>query len=142
MKRIYLTLISLALIGVTLNFSACSSDDDNKSSISKADLIGTWYTLEDDWVLVFTDISITQYEIWKNKISGKYSLNSYIVTSKYSLDGNRIVGEDGLNAFVSIDGNILKVTNNNETYTYTKFIGSPQQLIDYLNNSRGDTPWI
>ena len=132
MKKYFFFLTAFLMIALTsVRFTACSSDDDDESTISKAELIGTWYTLEDDWVLVFTESSVTQYEIWKT--SGKYSLNSYTVTTKYSLSGNRIVGEDGLSASVSINGNTLKVTNGNETLTYTKFNGTPQQLMDYLN---------
>ena len=132
MKKYFSYLMAFLMIALlSVSFAACSSDDDNEASVSKAELIGTWYTLEDDWVLVFTETSVTQYEIWKS--SGKYSLNSYTVTTKYSLSGNKIIGEDGLSATVSINGNTLKVSNGNETLTYTKFNGTPQQLMDYLN---------
>ena len=132
MKKYFSYLTAVLMIAlVSVSFTACSSDDDDESTISKAELIGTWYTLEDDWVLVFTETSVTQYEIWKS--SGKYSLNSYTVTTKYSLSGNRIVGEDGLSATASISGNTMKVSNGNETLTYTKFNGTPQQLMVYLN---------
>lgn len=132
MKKYFFYLTAILMIALTsVSFTACSSDDDDETSVSKAELIGTWYTLEDDWVLVFTETSVTQYEIWKS--SGKYSLNSYTVTTKYSLSGNRIVGEDGLSATASINGNTLIVSNGNEALTYTKFNGTPQQLMDYLN---------
>lgn len=87
-----MAVLMIALVSVS--FTACGSDDEEESSISKSELLGTWYTLEDDWVLVFNESSVTQYEILKN--TGKYSLNSYTVTTKYTISGNRIVGEDGL----------------------------------------------
>lgn len=120
----------LFLMVIPLFFMGCSSDDD-ENSLSESELIGTWYTLEDDWVLVFNESTVTQYEIWKT--SGKYSLNSYTVTTKYTIRGNMIVGEDGLNATASINGNTLKLTNGIESLNYTKFNGTPQQLIDFLN---------
>ena len=132
MKKYFLYLIAVLMIAlVSVSFTACGSDDEEESSISKSELLGTWYTLEDDWVLVFNESTVTQYEILKN--SGKYSLNPYTVTTKYTISGNRIVGEDGLNATASINGNTLKLTNGNGSLTYTKFNGTPQQLMDYLN---------
>lgn len=132
MKQYFSYLTAVLMIAlVSVSFTACSSDDDDESTISKAELIGTWYTLEDDWVLVFTETSVTQYEIWKT--SGKYSLNTYTVTTKYSLSGNKIIDEDGRNSVIAINGNTLKLINGNETLTFTKFNGTPQQLMDYLN---------
>ena len=121
----------LFLMAMPLFFMGCSSDDDDETIPSKSELIGTWYTLEDGWVLVFKESTVTEYKIEKN--SGKYSLNSYTLTSSYSIKGNKIVSEDGWNATVSINGNKLKLTEDEKTLTYTKFNGTPQQLIDYLN---------
>ncbi|MBR1427880.1 MAG: hypothetical protein IJ582_02465 [Prevotella sp.] len=114
-----------------LLFVGCSSDDDDEATVSKAELVGTWYTLEDDWVLVFTESNVTQYEIWKN--SGVYSLNSYTVTSKYTLSGNKIIDEEGRSSVIAISANTLKLINGNETLIYTKFNGTPQELMNYLN---------
>lgn len=120
----------LLLIAMQLFFMGCSSDNDD-TTLSKSELIGTWYTLEDDWVIAFNESTVTQYEIWKT--SSKYSLNSYTVTTKYTISGNKIVGENGLNATASINGNTLKLSNGSESLIYTKFNGTPQQLMDYLN---------
>lgn len=120
----------LLLMAMQLFFMGCSSDNDD-TTLSKSELIGTWYTLEDDWVIAFNESTVTQYEIWKT--SGKYSLNSYTVTTKYTISGNKIVGENGLNATASINGNTLKLSNGSESLTYTKFNGTPQQLMAYLN---------
>lgn len=125
-KYLYLLLLTMPLL-----FAACSSDDDDEPSVSKSELIGTWYTLEDDWVLVFTESIVTQYEIWQS--SGVYSLNSYTVTSKYTLSGNKIIDEEGRSSTISISGNTLKLSNGGEMLTYTKYNGTPQQLMDYLN---------
>jgi len=112
---------------------ACGGDDDNDNAINKSELIGTWYTLEDDWVFAFTESTVTLYELWKS--SGKYMLNpSYSVTQKYTINGNMIVTEDGRFAIVTtIDNNTIRVNIDNEMLTLTKFNGTPQQLIDYLN---------
>ena len=119
----------LLLMAMQLFFMGCSSDNDD-TTLSKSELIGTWYTLEDDWVIAFNESTVTQYEIWKT--SGKYSLNSYTVITKYTISGNKIVGENGLNATASINGNTLKLSNGSESLIYTKFNGTPQ-LMDYLN---------
>ena len=121
----------LFLMAMPLLFVGCSSDDDDEATVSKAELVGTWYTLEDDWVLVFTESNVTQYEIWKN--SGVYSLNSYTVTSKYTLSGNKIIDEEGRSSVIAISANTLKLINGNETFIYTKFNGTPQELMNYLN---------
>ena len=121
----------LLLMAMPFCFTSCSSDDDD-ASVSKSELMGTWYTLEDDEVLVFTETTATYYELWNTK--GKdYALNPYTISFQYSLNGNQVVAEDGSTAKVSINGNILKIISKDETATYTKFNGSPKQLIDYLN---------
>ena len=56
---------------------ACGSDDDDVNTINKSELIGTWYTLQDDWVIVFNNTSVTQYELWGQ--CGVYSLNRCLV---------------------------------------------------------------
>ena len=125
-KYLFLLLMAMPLI-----FAGCGSDDDDTPSVSKSELIGTWYTLDDDWVLVFTESTVTQYEIWHT--GGVYSLNSYTVTNRYTLSGNRITSEEGLSASIAINGNKLTISNGNETLVYTKYNGTPQQLMDYLN---------
>ena len=94
--------------------------------------MGTWYTLEDGLVRVFTETTATYYEI-QGSIDRDYALNPYTISFHYSLKGNQVVAEDGSTARISINGNILKIISQDETATYTKFNGSPKQLIDYLN---------
>jgi hypothetical protein len=122
----------LFLMAMPLLFMGCSSDDD-EATLSKSELIGTWYTLEDDWVFAFTESTVTIYELWKS--SGKYLLNpAYHVTRKYTISGNRVVSEDGHTAtIISINDNTISVNIDNEMLTLTKFDGTPQQLLDYLN---------
>ena len=111
---------------------ACGGDDgDDVKTINKSDLIGTWYTLEDDWVIVIGNSSVTQYEIWSS--GGTYSLNSYTYTWNYTINGNRMISDDGQEATISINGNMMIVSANGQTMNYTKYNGTPQQLIDYLN---------
>ena len=122
----------LFLMAMPFFFMGCSSDDD-EATLSKSELIGTWYTLEDDWVFAFTESTVTIYELWKS--SGKYLLNpAYHVTRKYTISGNRVVSEDGHTAtIISINDNTISVNIDNEMLTLTKFDGTPQQLMDYLN---------
>jgi len=111
---------------------ACGGDDgDDVKTINKSDLIGTWYTLEDDWVIVIGNSSVTQYEIWSS--GGTYSLNSYTYTWNYTINGNRMISDDGQEATISINGNMMIVSANGQTMNYTKYNGTPQQLIVYLN---------
>ena len=123
----------LMLMAMPLFFASCSSDDE-EDSISKSDLIGTWYTLiEDDFgaVSVFGETSIAQYNIFK--VYGKYSLTTP-ETYKYSISGNEIISEDGEKVtIVSLDNKNLTITNGTNTLTYIKYDGTPQQLIEYLN---------
>ena len=66
MKKYFLYLMAVLMIAlVSVSYTACGSDEE-ESSISKSELLGTWYTLEDDWVLVFNESSVTQYEILKS----------------------------------------------------------------------------
>ena len=119
-------------MAMPLLFMGCSSDDD-EATLSKSELIGTWYTLEDDWVFAFTESTVTLYELWKS--SGKYLLNpAYHVTRKYTISGNKVVSEDGhIATITSINGNTISVNIDNEILTLIKFNGTPQQLMDYLN---------
>ncbi len=70
-KKFFLNLTAVMMIALTsICLAACGSDEDNDALVSKSELIGTWYTLEDDWIMVFTESSVTIYEIWNN--SGRY----------------------------------------------------------------------
>ena len=122
----------LFLMAMPLLFMSCSSDDD-EAMLSKSELIGTWYTLEDDWVFALTESTVTLYELWKS--SGKYLLNpAHHVTRKYTINGNKVVSEDGhIATITSINGNTISVNIDNEILTLIKFNGTPQQLMDYLN---------
>ncbi len=110
---------------------ACGSDDDDVNTINKSELMGTWYTLQDDWVIVINNTTVTQYELWVQ--GGVYSLNPYTYTWNYTISGNKLISDDGQEATVSINGNSMTVTANGQVMNYIKYNGTPQQLIDYLN---------
>ena len=132
MKRLRSWSMLMLLILALPMMVACGGDDgDDVKTINKSDLIGTWYTLEDDWVIVIGNSSVTQYEIWSS--GGTYSLNSYTYTWNYTINGNRMISDDGQEATISINGNMMIVSANGQTMNYTKYNGTPQQLIDYLN---------
>ena len=134
-RKFFLNLTTLLLVTtLSFNFASCSNDDNNDEvTLSKSELIGTWYTLEDNWVFALTESTVTLYELWKS--SGKYLLNPvYSVTKKYTINGNKIVSEDNHTAIInSINDNTITVNIDNEILTLTKFNGTSQQLIDYLN---------
>ncbi len=113
--------------------TSCGDDGEEVNTINKSELIGSWYTLEDDWVFAFTESTVTLYEIWHN--SGKYLLNpAYSVTKKYTISGNRIVTEDNHVAIINlVNNNTISIVIDNEKMTLKKFNGTPQQLMDYLN---------
>ena len=132
MKRLRIWSMLMLLILALPMMVACGGDDgDDVKTINKSDLIGTWYSLEDDWVIVIGNSSVTQYEIWSS--GGTYSLNSYTYTWNYTINGNRMISDDGQEATISINGNMMIVSANGQTMNYTKYNGTPQQLIDYLN---------
>ena len=113
---------------------SCGGDDseDSTGSISKSQLIGTWYTISDGWILEFSSTQVTQYEFYG--APGNYKLNtSYVLTQSYSINGNKLISDKGEIATVSINGNTMNVSGNGQTLIYTKYNGTPQQLIDYLN---------
>lgn len=109
---------------------ACGSDDD-VNTINKSELVGTWYTLQDDWIIVIGNTSVTQYELWLR--DGEYTLNPYTYTWNYTISGNKLISDDGQEATVSINGNSMTVSANGQVMKYTKYNGTPQQLIDFLN---------
>ena len=132
MKRLRIWSMLMLLILALPMMVACGGDDgDDVKTINKSDLIGTWYTLEDDWVIVIGNSSVTQYEIWSS--GGTYSLNSNTYTWNYTINGNRMISDDGQEATISINGNMMIVSANGQTMNDTKYNGTPQQLIDYLN---------
>lgn len=129
-KNVWYILLMIMMIPMV---TACSSDKDDAPTLSKSELIGTWYTLEDDWVLEFKDAAVTQYEIWKS--GDQYVLNtSYVLTYQYAISGSKITNDEGVSVTAIINGNTLKVSANGKTLTYTKFNGTVQQLMDYLNS--------
>ena len=110
---------------------ACGSDGDDVKTINKSELMGTWYTLEDDWVIVIGNSSVVQYELWKS--GGSYTFNPQTYTWNYTIEGNKMISDDGQRAEVSVSGNKMTVSANGQTMNYTKYNGTPQQLMDYLN---------
>ena len=110
---------------------ACGSDSDDVKTVNKSELMGTWYTLEDDWVIMIGNSSVVQYELWKS--GGSYTLNPQTYTWNYTIEGNKMISDDGQWAEVSINGNKMTVSANGQTMNYSKYNGTPQQLLDYLN---------
>lgn len=131
-KSLLYCMVILMAVLVSVVSTSCGSDDDDEITVTKSELIGTWYTLEDGWVAKFTESDVTLYEIWQS--SGTYLLNPYSITSKYTLSGNKFVDKDGQTYTIhSISGSTMRISNRGETLTLTKYNGTPQQLMDYLN---------
>jgi hypothetical protein len=130
MKQLKMWSIMMLMVMTLPLMVACGGDDD-VDTINKSELMGTWYTLEDDWVIVIGNTSVTQYELWAR--GGVYSLNHYTYTWNYTINGNKLISDDGQEATVSINGNTMTVSANGQAINYTKYNGTPQQLIDYLN---------
>ena len=131
MKKLKIWSMMMLMILAMPLMVACGSDGDDVKTINKSELIGTWYTLEDDWVIVIGNSSVVQYELWKS--GGSYTLNPQTYTWNYTIEGNKMISDDGQWAEVSINGNKMTVSANGQTMNYTKYDGTPQQLMDYLN---------
>lgn len=94
-------LIGMALIAIVMcmNFTACSSDDDeNVPKIEQANLIGKWqstwertHEIENGKEVVTSDEAYTD-DIWEFKADGtciaSYANNDYTKTSRWSLKDN------------------------------------------------------
>ena len=134
MKKLTFWSVLMLMVMALSTMVACGSDDndDSTGSISQSQLIGTWYTVSDGWILEFTSTQVSQYEF--AGVPGSYKLNTiYVLTENYTIKGNKIVSDKGEIATVSINGNTMTVSGNGQTLVYTKFNGTPQQLIDFLN---------
>jgi len=119
------------VVVLSVGFVSCSSDDDD-ATVSKSEIVGTWYTMEDGGgVLVITETSLMVYEILKSE--DLYFLNDNAKTWSYSIKGHQLINEFGESVTISVNGNTLKVSKGNKMQRYSKFDGTPQQLIDYLN---------
>ena len=130
MKQLKIWSMMLMILAMPL-MVACGSDGDDVKTINKSELMGTWYTLEDDWVIMIGNSSVVQYELWKS--GGSYTLNPQTYTWNYTIEGNKMISDDGQWAEVSVNGNKMTVSANGQTMNYTKYDGTPQQLMDYLN---------
>ena len=130
MKQLKIWSMMLMILAMPL-MVACGSDGDDVKTINKSELMGTWYTLEDDWVIVIGNSSVVQYELWKS--GGSYTFNPQTYTWNYTIEGNRMISDDGQEVTVSINGNKMTVSANGQTMNYSKYNGTPQQLLDYLN---------
>ncbi len=131
MKKLKIWSMMMLMIMAMPLMVACGSDGDDVKTINKSELMGTWYTLEDDWVIVIGNSSVVQYELWKS--GGSYTFNPQTYTWNYTIEGNRMISDDGQWAEVSINGNKMTVSANGQTMNYSKYNGTPQQLLDYLN---------
>ena len=131
MKKLKIWSMMMLMIMAMPLMVACGSDGDDVKTINKSELMGTWYTLEDDWVIMIGNSSVVQYELWKS--GGSYTLNPQTYTWNYTIEGNKMISDDGQWAEVSINGNKMTVSANGQTMNYSKYNGTPQQLLDYLN---------
>ena len=131
MKQLKIWSMMMLMVMAMPLMVACGSDGDDVKTINKSELMGTWYTLEDDWVIVIGNSSVVQYELWKS--GGSYTFNPQTYTWNYTIEGNRMISDDGQWAEVSINGNKMTVSANGQTMNYSKYNGTPQQLLDYLN---------
>ncbi len=131
MKKLKIWSMMVLMIMAMPLMVACGSDGDDVKSINKSELMGTWYTLEDDWVIVIGNSSVVQYELWKS--GGSYTLNPQTYTWNYTIEGNKMISDDGQWAEVYVNGNKMTVSANGQTMNYSKYNGTPQQLLDYLN---------
>lgn len=130
-KKIINWMTIFMVVVLSVGFVSCSSDDDD-ATVSKSEIVGTWYTMEDGGgVLVITETSLMVYEILKSE--DLYFLNDNAKTWSYSIKGHQLINEFGESVTISVNGNTLKVSKGNKMQTYSKFDGTLQQLIDYLN---------
>lgn len=114
---------------------ACGSDDSNGGSINKSELMGTWYCQFTNNIIVeeIGSGEMVQYEIYIKSGSKPYSFND-IKTWKYSIQGNKLINDEGEMVTISIKGRTLTVSANNETFYYTKYDGTAIQFLADLNN--------
>ena len=131
MKKLKIWSMVMLMVMAMPLMVACGSDSDDVKTVNKSELMGTWYTLEDDWVIVIGNSSVVQYELWKS--GGSYTFNLQTYTWNYTIEGNKMISDDGQWAEVSINGNKMTVSANGQTMNYSKYNGTPQQLLDYLN---------
>ena len=77
------------------------------------------------------------YELSEDIFSGVHRmanlLLAYTYTWNYTISGNKLISDDGQEATASINGNTMTVSANGQVMNYTKYNGTPQQLIEYLN---------
>ena len=130
MKKLKIWSMMMLMVMALPMMVACGGGDEDTTPITKSQLIGTWYAINDGWILVFTQYELTRYEFYGTP--GDYKLKPGYDIQHYTIDWNRIITEKG-EAFVSIKGNTMSVTGNSGTLIYTKYDGTPRQLIDYLN---------
>ena len=133
MKKLKIWSMMMLMVMALPLMVACGSDGDDVKTINKSELMGTWYSLEysGGWVIVIGNSSVVQYELWKS--GGSYTLNPQTYTWNYTIEGNKMISDDGQWAEVSVNGNKMTVSANGQTMNYTKYDGTPQQLMDYLN---------
>ena len=133
MKQLKIWSMMMLMVMAMPLMVACGSDSDDVKTINKSELMGTWYSLEysGGWVIVIGNSSVVQYELWKS--GGSYTLNPQTYTWNYTIEGNKMISDDGQRAEVSVSGNQMTVSANGQTMNYTKYNGTPQQLMDYLN---------
>jgi hypothetical protein len=130
MKKLKIWSMMMLMVMALPMMVACGGGDEDTTPITKSQLIGTWYAINEGWILVFTQHELSRYEFYGTP--GDYKLKPGYDIQHYTIDEKRIITEKG-EAFVSIKGNTMSVTGNSGTLIYTKYNGKPQQLIDYLN---------
>jgi hypothetical protein len=130
MKKSLMYLMTAVMIAVfSFGVSSCSKDDD----VSKSNLIGTWYNIEEGCIYVFSESICTEYFLHSNGYN--YYLSKDSITFGYSVNGDILTSQIGQSVkFLISDNKLYLPTINDEPSIYTKFDGTPEQLVDYLNN--------
>ncbi len=101
MKKLKIWSMLMLMVMALPLMVACGGGDEEITPITKSQLIGTWYAINDEWILVFTEHELSRYEFYG--APGDYRLKAgYVVSQYYSIDGNRIITEKG-DAIVSIN---------------------------------------
>lgn len=136
-KSLFLSMLAIVMVTfVSMGLTSCGDDDDDAVSSS---LVGTWYCYDEHEIVAFTESTMAVYYL-KNS-NGKWKFDGEPDVSTYTLNGNNItMNFDGESFTRKLDlhGNTFTLTGfddegKSRTYTYKRFDGTPQELVNYLN---------
>ena len=126
MKKVYSTVIMLAMMVAALGFTACGGDDDEvDNGGGDASIVGVWectyFDFDSDYPEMFDNTGMQISDRVRFKSDGTYETDyksGYNETGRWSLKGNTLTVSANVEPSIPFDYKITKLTSTKLEFTF------------------------